>query len=163
MVPALRARNVGPAQHNLEMVALRPRHRAALVPDAAPDAGRVVQPQLQHGAHADRVEPILRLDFVQGAVEQQIWAGALGAPLVVKRRPLTKDGRCVEIDVGVRSSLARLVVCHFPFAFSPCFHAKNRASSALAASGSVAQLILDHSRLGSSGSIEDQGRRSPPK
>ena len=61
---------------------------------------------------------MIAMAFVEGAVEQQIRAGAIGAPLVVKGRPFPKDSGRAEIDVGVRTSRVRVVVCHLSFAFS---------------------------------------------
>jgi len=52
--------------------------------------------------------------LIQRALAQQIRAGALGASLVVQRRPLPEDSRRIKIDVTV----GPIVVGHFPSAFS---------------------------------------------
>ena len=55
---------------------------------------------------------------IQRAVEQQIRAGRIGAPLIVEGRPFPKAGRRIEIDVRGGTGLGRIVVGHFPFTFS---------------------------------------------
>src|SRR5437764_598193 len=67
---------------------------------------------------------------VQGAVEQQIRAGCPGAPLVVKRGPFPKDSGRAKIDVGGRTSRARVVNSHFPFTFSPSSTSRRLAQCA---------------------------------
>src|ERR1700716_335592 len=56
--------------------------------------------------------------LVQRTVEQQIRAGALGAPLIVEGRPFPKSSRRIEIDV-IGAAWARVLVGHFSLAFRP--------------------------------------------
>lgn len=52
--------------------------------------------------------------LTQRAVDQQIRAGRVGAPLVAEGRPFPEDRRRIEIDVTV----AFIVVGHFRFALA---------------------------------------------
>jgi cold shock protein len=70
-------------------------------------------------SHASRLSHELPNALIQRAFEQQIGAGRIGAPLIVEGRPLPKASRRIEIDVRVGTGCRRIVVGHFPFAFSP--------------------------------------------
>ena len=67
------------------------------------------------------------------SVPSNIRAGSIGAPLIVEGRPFPKASRRIEIDVRVGTGRGRIVVRHFPFAFSPSSTSQGHRGVPLAA------------------------------